>query len=104
VGERHRFRLINIAPAGRASAFIMKGEASVPIRLLAKDGADLPASQQVEAQQVPRIGVGSTADFTWTPSEPGEYVLTVGFPNTPILIRQTWTVTGSDGDGARGGR
>ncbi len=40
VGERHRFRVINIAPAGGITAWITRGDETVPITLLAKDGAD----------------------------------------------------------------
>jgi FtsP/CotA-like multicopper oxidase with cupredoxin domain len=94
VGETHRFRVINIAPAGIISAWLMRDGESLPIRLLAKDGADLPEHQQVEAGALPEIGVGETADFTWTPSEPGEYEIRVGFaPDPDLSIRQTWLVT-----------
>jgi FtsP/CotA-like multicopper oxidase with cupredoxin domain len=78
VGETHRFRLINIAPAGQASARILRDGELVPIRLLAKDGADLPENQRIMVDEVPIIGVGETADFTWTPTAPGTYTLYVG--------------------------
>ena len=92
VGERHRFRVINIAPAGMVSAWLMRDGEPLPIRLLAKDGADLPAHQQVEVDELPEIGVGETADFTWTPTAPGTYEIRVGFA-PEFSFAQTWVVT-----------
>jgi FtsP/CotA-like multicopper oxidase with cupredoxin domain len=92
VGERHRFRVINIAPAGMVSAWLMRDGEALPIRLLAKDGADLPVHQRVEVDELPEIGVGETADFTWTPSEPGTYEIRVGFA-PEFSHAQTWVVT-----------
>ena len=91
VGERHRFRVINIAPAGMISAWLMQDGEMLPITLLAKDGADLPAHQQVEVESLPHIGVGETADFTWTPAEPGTYEIRVGFA-PQASFSQTWVV------------
>ncbi|MDT8341716.1 MAG: multicopper oxidase domain-containing protein [Longimicrobiales bacterium] len=94
VGETHRFRLINIAPAGRVSAWIRRdrdGE-PVPYTLLAKDGADLPAHQRVPVEHLQRIGVGETADFTWTPAEPGVYHLLVGPDPEQAALVQRWVV------------
>jgi FtsP/CotA-like multicopper oxidase with cupredoxin domain len=91
VGERHRFRVINISPAGAISAWVFRGEEQIPITLLARDGADLPQHQQVPAESLPRVGAGATADFTWTPTEPGTYEVRIGF--TPQAShRQTWEV------------
>ena len=91
VGERHRFRVINIAPAGAISAWLYRGEEGIPITLLARDGADLPKHQQVPVEFLPRVGVGATADFTWTPTEPGTYELRIG-PRPERSHRQTWVV------------
>jgi len=68
VGEKHRFRVINIAPADRISAWLTIDGDVVPITLDAKDGADLPPNQQIPVDRLPRLGVGETADFTWTPT------------------------------------
>ncbi len=92
VGERHRFRVINIAPAGIVSAWLTRDGETLSIRLLAKDGADLPVHQQVEVDELPEIGVGETADFTWTPTEPGTYEIRVGF-GLEASFPQTWVVT-----------
>jgi FtsP/CotA-like multicopper oxidase with cupredoxin domain len=92
VGETHRFRVINIAPAGQISAWITRDDEVVPITLHAKDGADLPPFQQVPVDRLPVLGVGETADFTWTPSEPGVYELRIGrYPDR--YLPQRWVVT-----------
>jgi FtsP/CotA-like multicopper oxidase with cupredoxin domain len=92
VGETHRFRVIHIAPAGRLTAWLTKDGQVVPITLHAKDGADLPLHQQVPVDALPALGVGETADFTWTPSEPGVYELRIGF-GEGLHFPQRWVVT-----------
>lgn len=92
VGETHRFRVIDIAPAGVVRAWMLKDGEPIPIRLHAKDGADLPPHQQVEVLQLPMMDVGETADFLWLPTEPGVYELVIG-PNLTIGSRQRWIVT-----------
>lgn len=78
VGETHRFRVINIAPAGRISAWITRDGEPGYLTLHAKDGADLPVHQRVPVERLPMMGVGETADFSWTPPEPGLYELRIG--------------------------
>lgn len=99
-GETHRFRIIHIAPAGQVTAFMTRDGVRIPVRLLAKDGADLPVHQQVEVNALPRMGVGETADFTWTPEAPGVYELSVGYGGMGMHT-QRWIVTaeptGTDG-------
>lgn len=90
-GETHRIRLINIAPAGNISVRMLKGEETYPIMTLAKDGADLPASQQVQIEESPRFGVGETADFLFTALEPGNYELVIGY-GPKSSWRQKWVV------------
>lgn len=91
VGVTHRFRIVHIAPAGQITAWITRGDEVIPITLLAKDGADLPVQQRVPVERLERLGVGEAADFTWTPAEPGEYVLHIGF-NDERNLTQRWTV------------
>jgi FtsP/CotA-like multicopper oxidase with cupredoxin domain len=91
VGERHRFRVINIAPAGRISAWLTLDGDIMPITLHAKDGADLPPHQRVPVDRLPHLSVGETADFTWTPTAPGTYELHVGKGPEANLV-QRWVV------------
>lgn len=95
VGETHRFRVIHIAPAGQLTAWITRDGDVVPITLFAKDGADLPPHQRVPVDRLPVLGVGETADFTWTPTEPGIYQLRIGF-NEEGHLSQRWVVTAGD--------
>lgn len=90
VGETHRLRLFNIAPAGRVSLRMMKGEMPVPLKYVAKDGADLPPHQQVNIETSPVYGVGETADFEFTPTEAGRYRLEINYPRAGWS--QTWEV------------
>lgn len=92
VGETHRFRVIHIAPAGQLTAWLTRDGEVVPITLHAKDGADLPPHQRVPVDRLPRLGVGETADFTWTPSEPGVYELRIGY-GEGLHFPQRWVVT-----------
>jgi FtsP/CotA-like multicopper oxidase with cupredoxin domain len=93
VGEEHRFRVINIAPADRISVWLtLEGEV-VPITLHAKDGADLPPNQRVPVDRLPQLGVGEIADFMWTRAAPGMYELRVGFAPVPeASLVQRWVV------------
>lgn len=91
-GDSHRLRLINIAPAGNIFLQMQKDSIPVAVKAIAKDGADLPENQQVEIEISPRFGVGETADFLFTPTEPGVYELMIGYsPNRSW--RQRWEVT-----------
>ena len=98
VGETHRFRVIHIAPAGQLTAWLTRDGEVIPISLFAKDGADLPLHQRVPVDELPRLGVGETADFTWTPTEPGVYELRIGF-GEGLHFPQRWVVT-ARGEGA----
>ncbi|MDX1547386.1 MAG: multicopper oxidase domain-containing protein, partial [Rhodothermales bacterium] len=66
VGETHRLRVINIAPAGNITARMTRDEAPVPLLAFAKDGAELPDHQKRPIEVSPAMGVGETADFLFT--------------------------------------
>ncbi len=91
VGDTHRIRIINIAPAGEIAVHMMKGDTPIPLRAVAKDGADLPQRQQIEVEISPYMGVGETADFTFTPVEPGTFELIIGY-GPGFEWHQTWEV------------
>ena len=90
IGETHRLRLINIAPAGNGWIRMTKDDEIIPIKAIAKDGADFPLPQQHEVEVTPRLYVGETADYSFTPAEPGVYTLKVNY----MMARweQTWIV------------
>jgi hypothetical protein len=62
----------------------------VPWRRVAKDGADLPSSQRVEAARPFRLDVGEVMDMEFTPAEPGAYELQAW--RGQVLLRK-WDVT-----------
>ncbi len=77
VGKTYRLRLININPDWRVIFSLMSESALATWRPLAKDGADLPASQRRLRPAYLLTGPGETADFEFTPSVPGELRLEV---------------------------
>ena len=79
MGETHRLRLINIGPAGGGNLSFTKNGNKIPVKTIAKDGADLPVSQQIDVEETTPIGAGETSDFSFTPDEPGTYELHVQY-------------------------
>ncbi|MCH8247798.1 MAG: hypothetical protein IH951_15530 [Bacteroidetes bacterium] len=74
-----------------------KGEIPVLLKAIAKDGVDLPVNQQIYLEVSPILGVGETADFAFTPHEPGAYELVFGYQWGNW--RQSWKVVAPDEDG-----
>lgn len=91
--ETHRFRIINITPAGAFTVRIQRDGELVSWRPIAKDGADLPAHQAVPGPAQRRLFSGETFDATFTPAEPGRYLLiasggdTVPFYRRQLIVR-----------------
>lgn len=78
-GVEQRFRFINIAPAARFFFSLERDAELVPVRLVAKDGADLPTGVRRNVEGPVRLTVGETADILVT-LDPGEYELVVENP------------------------
>jgi FtsP/CotA-like multicopper oxidase with cupredoxin domain len=76
-GTTYRLRLININPDWRVIFSLMSDSALAAWRPVAKDGADLPASQRRERPAFLLTGPGETADFEFTPAAPGTLRLEV---------------------------
>ena len=74
-GRTYRLRFMHISPDDDKRVRLMNGETNVEWQLVAKDGADLPASQRHTAPADLRIHVGETYDVLWTAREPGDYAL-----------------------------
>ncbi|NND70013.1 MAG: multicopper oxidase domain-containing protein [Rhodothermales bacterium] len=91
IGETYRIRVINIAPAGNVTTRMTKDDLPVLLTPVAKDGAELPANQRISVDVSPRMGVGETADFVFTPTESGTYELLIG-PGW-YKWKQDWIVT-----------
>jgi FtsP/CotA-like multicopper oxidase with cupredoxin domain len=90
-GETHRLRLINIGPAGNGWISVTKDGEIIPIKTIAKDGADLPPWQQKDVEVTSRLYVGETADFAFTPTIPGIYE--IEFKYMMANWKQTWEVS-----------
>ncbi len=89
-GETHRLRLINIGPAGNADISVTKEGKAITVKSIAKDGADLPISQQVDVERTAKLYVGETADFNFTPTEPGIYEMKLRYMDYNWI--QKWVV------------
>ena len=71
-GVAHRFRFINIGPAGSVRFSIVQDTVPQSWRLLAKDGADVPESRRGPRRAYQPVNIGETWDFLFQPA-PGEY-------------------------------
>jgi FtsP/CotA-like multicopper oxidase with cupredoxin domain len=91
IGENHRLRLINIGPAGNGRISVTKDSKIIPIKTIAKDGADLPLSQQRDVDETAKLYVGETADFVFTPIEAGTYEIKFKYMGATWI--QTWEVS-----------
>jgi FtsP/CotA-like multicopper oxidase with cupredoxin domain len=78
-GTTYRFRLINITANNVGfNVTLTSPRQAIEWRAVAKDGADLPSSQQlVRRADRQSLAVGETYDFAWQPSAPGLYWLEV---------------------------
>lgn len=90
-GRTYRFRMININPEWRVQFTLGTDTTVATWRPVAKDGADLPESQRTPRAAFLLTGPGETADFEFTPAEPGNLILDVrtrlsGW-NVPVLLR-----------------
>lgn len=86
-GVTHRFRFIDIGPAGGYWPTLRQDSTLLRWRHVAKDGADLPPERAVERPARFRIQVGETWDFEWTP-RPGEYTLSLGDRDKPEIVQR----------------
>jgi FtsP/CotA-like multicopper oxidase with cupredoxin domain len=91
VGRTYRFRLININPDWRVIFSLTSDSALGRWRPVAKDGADLPASQRGMRPAWLLTGPGETADFEFTPRARGDLRLEVKtlLPGwiVPVVVR-----------------
>ena len=71
VGETYRIRLIDIIPDWTSRITLTREDTVVHWRALAKDGAELPAREQVVRSATLISGPGQTRDFAYRPSAPG---------------------------------
>jgi len=84
-GQRHRFRLIDITANNPALYSLMGSGGLIKWRAVAKDGADLPASQALLQDSQQQLWSGETYDFEYAPQEIGSLRLEVG--SSPTALR-----------------
>ena len=77
-GRSHRLRFINIGAFGRFTWRLTSSDTLVQWRPVARDGADLPASQQTVGPATTILDAGETADFELTDARAGTYRLEIG--------------------------
>jgi len=91
-GEAHRLRFVNIGLAQRLRFAVERDSADyLRWRPLAKDGADLPASQAGERAAHEMLDVGETFDAA-VALPPGAYAVTVRLPRGRPLYRRAVVV------------
>jgi FtsP/CotA-like multicopper oxidase with cupredoxin domain len=86
-GVPHRFRFVNIGLANPSVFSIFRDSTLARWQRLAKDGADLPPHQVIQAPARQAVQVGETFDFVFTP-EPGEYRLTAQSPARLFYVQR----------------
>jgi manganese oxidase len=83
VGTRYRFRLFNLAGDVPLMVAVNSGDKPITWRATAKDGYPLPPSQSIDKPARLVFDPGEIYDYEFTPTAPGELVLTFGLPPLP---------------------
>ena len=96
-GVTYRFRLINIRTDYEATVSIFDDGEPAQWRVIAKDGADLPASQATVRAAILTFAAGEIYDVEFTPTTPGKLTLQFGAPkqgpipgqatDVPVVVR-----------------
>jgi FtsP/CotA-like multicopper oxidase with cupredoxin domain len=92
MGVTYRFRLINIRTDYPASVALLEGGQPLQWRLVAKDGADLPASQATLRSSRITFAAGEIYDVEFTPKTWGNLTLQFGAPQQGPIPGQTTNV------------
>jgi FtsP/CotA-like multicopper oxidase with cupredoxin domain len=84
----HRIRLVGITAVSAVHVALLRDDAPVTWRPLAKDGADLPATLTAQTRAEVDLSPGETYDFDVAADEPGALCLRVGLrgSNEPSTI------------------
>ena len=68
---------------------VLENGTAVSWRALAKDGADLPENlQKMMPAMDQTMSIGQTADFSFTPGKPGNYLFAVRDYQDSIVLRK----------------
>jgi len=82
-GTTYRFRLLNMTGDVNTIVTLQDGDKLVEWRMLAKDGATLPAHQATTRPAHLFFDPGEIYDFEFTPKATGSLVLSFGLPPGP---------------------
>lgn len=82
-GTTYRLRLLNLTGDVNTIVALLDGQTPVEWRLLAKDGATVPAHQATTRPATLFFDPGEIYDFEFTPKAPGRLVLRFGPPDAP---------------------
>jgi hypothetical protein len=82
-GTTYRLRLLNMTGDVNTIVALLDGQTPVEWRLLAKDGATVPAHQATTRPATLFFDPGEIYDFEFTPKAPGKLVLRFGPPDAP---------------------
>jgi FtsP/CotA-like multicopper oxidase with cupredoxin domain len=95
VGQKYRFRLINISTNNQAMQVSLRDAAGKPVQWtpIAKDGADFPASQILAAPAKLTVTVGETYDMEFTSDKAQDLLFDLLQPGQKIHIPQTLAFT-----------
>ncbi len=79
-GTTYRFRMVNIRAEGGVMMSLMDGEQPAEWKMVARDGADLPAQQLKTTPARWGFASGQIADFEFTPTKAGKLLLKFAEP------------------------
>jgi manganese oxidase len=79
-GTTYRFRFINIRAEGGVMVSMKDGEQPLMWKMIARDGADLPANQLKTSPVMWGFASGMIADFEFTPTKTGKFVMKFAEP------------------------
>ena len=85
-GKTYRFRMVNIRAEGGVMMQLLDGAELQQWKMVARDGADLPANQAITTPARWGFASGQIADFEFTPARPGKLLLKLGEP--PAIAEQ----------------
>ena len=83
-GVTYRFRVIGIGGDAQTVLTITQRGTPIAWRAVAKDGMDLPPNQAVVRAAAIVFDPGEIFDFLYTPTAPGELMVTYGHPPDPL--------------------
>lgn len=95
-GPAHRLRFINILAFGRLEWRVMSGDTLAWWRPVARDGADLPATQRAFQRASTIIDAGGAADFEVQSSTPENLRLEIAIPAGRVLRSEEIRIRPSD--------